>query len=416
MNSHYIKNNLAIENVLIKDLVKKFKTPLYVYSLSTIKKNYVTLKKKLGHNIYYSVKANSNQSIIKILSKLGSGIDVVSGEELMRALAAKVAPKKIIFEGVGKTKNDLILAIKKGIKQINVESIEELLLINKTAKSLGKIANVGIRINPNIDAKSLKKISTGNKKDKFGIPTTDLNQVVIIAKKSKNINLKGISCHVGSQIFSLSVYEKVFKKIKETARFFINNNINIKNLNLGGGMGFDKTKNKKFQIKGFKKLVDKHFRNLPYEISFEPGRYIVAESGTLIAKIITTKKSGQSNFIILDAGMNIFLRPALYGAHHNIVSIIKRRASINYNVAGPICESSDIFGKNVFLPKQYTGDYVAIQDVGAYGSVMSSNYNSKELAAEILIYKNRFTIIRKRQKIKDLISKDIIPRWLGDFH
>ena len=314
----YENNYLKIENVSITELSKKYSTPFYVYSTKIINQNYNKLRSNLNSNIYYSVKANSNQAFISLFSKLGAGADVVSGEELRRSLSADVKPSKIIFEGVGKSQNDIILAIKNNIKQINVESLEELELINIVSKNLNCKANIGIRINPDVEAETDNKISTGRKSDKFGINFIEIPEVIKKINNLKNIKFIGLSCHIGSQIFSLRVYENMFKKMKQAVNIFHENNLNIENLNLGGGMGFDYTKKKIFNINGLGKLVKKYFSNIPYNISFEPGRYLIAKSGTLITKIILIK-SGIKNFIVVDAGMNTFIRPALYNAFHNIL-------------------------------------------------------------------------------------------------
>tara|TARA_Y100000590_G_C15661434_1_gene992804 strand:+ start:386 stop:1627 length:1242 start_codon:yes stop_codon:yes gene_type:complete len=408
----YENNYLKIENVSITELSKKYSTPFYVYSTKIINQNYNKLRSNLNSNIYYSVKANSNQAFISLFSKLGAGADVVSGEELRRSLSADVKPSKIIFEGVGKSQNDIILAIKNNIKQINVESLEELELINIVSKNLNCKANIGIRINPDVEAETDNKISTGRKSDKFGINFIEIPEVIKKINNLKNIKFIGLSCHIGSQIFSLRVYENMFKKMKQAVNIFHENNLNIENLNLGGGMGFDYTKKKIFNINGLGKLVKKYFSNIPYNISFEPGRYLTANSGILITKIVMTKVSNKTNFLIVDAGMNTLLRPALYNAFHNIIPAINKKYKINYCVAGPICESSDIFVKNILLPKQNINDILIIEDVGAYGSVMSSNYNSKIFPTEIMVDDKNHSIIRSSQSIDKLINLDNIPDWI----
>ena len=409
---NYKNEFLKIEKVDILKIAKEYPTPIYVYSANMIEKNYNDLKSKLKKNIYYSVKANSNQAIISLLSRLGSGTDVVSGEELLRVLSAGVKSNKIIFEGVGKTRNDLVIAIENNIKQINVESIGEFKLIDDVAKSLNKKANVGVRINPDIDAKTHDKISTGRKNDKFGIGFNEIEESIKTITSLKNIKFNGISCHIGSQIFSLDVFNKMFAKIKEAEKIYSNNNLKIQNLNLGGGMGYDYEKKKSFDIGGLSLLVNKFFSNENYEISFEPGRYLVANSGVLITKILMIKESENNNFLIIDAGMNTLLRPALYKAFHNIVPLNKQKDKIDYCVVGPICENSDIFLRKISLPKQKIGDLLAIEDVGAYGSVMSSNYNSKILPAEIMVKDNKYEIIRNSQSLDDLISRDNVPSWI----
>ena len=406
-----MKNKLQIEKINIDKLIKRYQTPLYIYSYNKLKNNYKKLTNILKKNIYYSVKANSNQAIISLFSKLGSGIDVVSGEELQRALKAKVNPNKIIFEGVGKSKDDLRLAIKKNIRQINIESVGEIEIINKLAKSLKRKINVGVRINPNIDGKTKKKISTGLDHNKFGINLKDLKKTIDKIKSSSNINFVGISCHIGSQIFSLSVYKRLFLKMIELEKFFTKNGLVIKHLDLGGGMGYDYTKKMKFDLYKFSRLIKKYFSNVDYEISFEPGRFLTANSGLLITKILMIKSSRKINFIVVDAGMNTLIRPALYNEMHNIFSPKKNKSKKKYSIVGPICETSDTFAKEIILPKQSIDDILIIEDVGAYGSSMSSNYNSKVLPAEILIKNNKSYLIRKRQNINELINRDQVPKF-----
>ena len=405
-----MKNKLQIEKINIDKLIKKYQTPLYVYSYNKLKNNYKKLTNILKKNIYYSVKANSNQAIISLFSKLGSGIDVVSGEELQRALKAKVNPNKIIFEGVGKSKDDLRLAIKKNIRQINIESVDEIKIINQLAKFLKRKINIGIRINPNIDGKTNKKISTGLDHNKFGINLKDLKKTIDKIKSSSNINFVGISCHIGSQIFSLSVYKRLFLKMIELEKFFKKNGLVVKHLDLGGGMGYDYAKKMKFDLYKFSRLINKYFSNVDYEISFEPGRFLTANSGLLITKILMIKSSRKINFIVVDAGMNTLIRPALYNEMHNIFSPKKNKGKKKYSIVGPICETSDTFAKEIVLPKQSIDDILIIEDVGAYGSSMSSNYNSKVLPAEILIKDNKDYLIRKRQDINELIKRDKIPK------
>ena len=405
-----MKNKLQIEKINIDKLIKKYQTPLYVYSYNKLKNNYKKLTNILKKNIYYSVKANSNQAIISLFSKLGSGIDVVSGEELQRALKAKVNPNKIIFEGVGKSKDDLRLAIKKNIRQINIESVDEIKIINQLAKFLKRKINIGIRINPNIDGKTNKKISTGLDHNKFGINLKDLKKTIDKIKSSSNINFVGISCHIGSQIFSLSVYKRLFLKMIELEKFFTKNGLVVKHLDLGGGMGYDYAKKMKFDLYKFSRLINKYFSNVDYEISFEPGRFLTANSGLLITKILMIKSSRKINFIVVDAGMNTLIRPALYNEMQNIFSPKKNKGKKKYSIVGPICETSDTFAKEIVLPKQSIDDILIIEDVGAYGSSMSSNYNSKVLPAEILIKDNKDYLIRKRQDINELIKRDKIPK------
>lgn len=411
MTIRFKKNEPLVEEVPLIKIAKKIETPFYVYSQKKITNAYNKIKKNINAEIFYAVKANSNQAIISILKNLGAGADVVSLGELKRALKAGVSPKKIIFEGVGKSSEDIAYAIKKKIKQINIESIEELKLVNSISKSLRKKINIGIRINPNIDAQTLDKISTGRRTDKFGIIFNQLPNVCDILNNLNNVNVNGISCHIGSQIHDTKIFEKVFKKINEAIKIFSKKDIKIKSLDLGGGFGVTYKNEKEINLSKISYLINKHFKK-SFKISIEPGRYLVANSGMLITKILTTKKNGPINYLITDAGMQTFLRPSMYKTFHKIKSFSKNKKKMKYVIAGPICESSDILSGNILLPKQQIGNYLAICDTGAYGFVMASNYNSKSLPSEILIHKDKYAIIRKNEKIEKSINKDIIPKWL----
>jgi len=412
---NYKNNKPYIEGVSVDDIIKLHPTPIYVYSQESITNKYNNLKKYLNAEIFYALKANSNQAIIKLMNTLGAGADVVSIGELKRALSAGINPKKIIFEGVAKTHEDILFAIKNNIRLINIESNEELQKINSIATSINKIVDVGIRINPGIDGKMLDKISTGKNTDKFGISISNIQSFINSIKESKNLNFVGISCHIGSQIFDLNIFQKIFNYMKNLAQEFIQEGINLKHLDLGGGLGVQYTFSEpEFHLEKLSELISSNFSDIPYSLSFEPGRYLVANAGVIITKIITTKSNGGINYLITDAGMNTFLRPSLYNAKHKLEVInSSSKSKINYTVAGPICESSDIIIKNIMLPKQNSGDHLIIQDTGAYGAVMASNYNSRGLPAEILVNNSNLAIIHKPKKIEESIDEDIIPSWLN---
>ncbi len=411
---NYKNNQPYIEGVAVNDIIKSYKTPFYVYSQKAITENYIRLKNNLNADIFYAVKANSNQAIIELLKLLGAGVDVVSIGELKRALIAGVDPKKIIFEGVGKSDKDIIFAIEKNIRLINIESINELILINSIAKTMNKKVNVGVRINPNIDGKTIDKISTGKKTDKFGISIDNFEDIIDSLKKTNNLNLVGISCHVGSQIHNLDVFEKIFKIMKTTTNKFIEAGFNIENLDLGGGLAVQYLDTDPIiELDKLKKIFDLHFKNVKYKISFEPGRYLVANAGCIITNIVAVKNNGGINYLITDAGMNTIVRPALYNAIHRIDAIdVSSNMQIEYSIAGPICESSDILVKSITLPKQTIGNYLVIHDTGAYGHVMASDYNSRGLPAEILINDSMVATIHQPQSIEEIIQQDKIPSWL----
>ena len=322
-------------------------------------------------------------------------------------------PDKIIFEGVGKSKKDIEYAAKNKIRLINAESINELKLINTVGKDLDEKINIGIRLNPDINGQTLDKISTGKKTDKFGISIDKLTEIISIIKSCTYINLKGISCHVGSQISDISIFEKIFKTMKVAAKNIINNEIDIKYVNLGGGLSVNyKEDNNKLDTIALGKLADSVFSDTPYTISFEPGRYLIAKAGIIITKILMSKESGGLNYLITDAGMQTLIRPAMYGEYHKIKPLNRNGVEEIYTIVGPICESSDILAKNIYLPKQKIDNYLAICDVGAYGSVMASNYNSRGLPNEILINQSKFCVINKQDNIYDIIKKEKIPSWL----
>ncbi|PPR50248.1 MAG: Diaminopimelate decarboxylase [Alphaproteobacteria bacterium MarineAlpha5_Bin5] len=412
---NYQNKQPYIEGVPLEDIEKVQQTPFYIYSQSKIIETYNNLKNALNTKVYFAVKANSNQAILKLMNSLGAGADVVSIGELKRALNAGINPSNIIFEGLGKSRNDILFALDSNIKLINAESMEELEIINEISSSLQKKVNVGVRLNPNIDSETIKKISTGKKTDKFGIDVEEIPTIVNYIESSSNLKLTGISCHIGSQISNISVFGNVFKFMKEAAEQFINKGIHINHVDLGGGLGVQYNENDlTLNLALLKKEINKYFNQIPYEISFEPGRYLVANAGILITSIITTKKNGGRNYLITDAGMNTLIRPALYNAFHSIEPIEKKSSKIiDYSIAGPICESSDIFIKSINLPEQKTGNKLIIKDVGAYGAVMASNYNTRGLPAEILVNQNSFAIIHKPQTIEENINLDLIPNWLN---
>ena len=410
----FINNIPFIEGTALNDILKVCQTPFYVYSQEMITQKVKMTKKILGKNIFFSVKANSNQAVLKLMQSLDLGADVVSLGELKRSLLAGFDPGKIIFEGVGKSKNDLLFAIQKNIRLINTESLEEIKLLEKLAKEKNRSVNIGVRLNPNIDGKTLNKISTGKKTDKFGIDIEDIQGIISAVKNSSNLNLISISCHIGSQISKIDAYRNTFNEMKNAADKFVSAGIKIKHVDLGGGFHVKyKDEDPDFIIEDVKKELDICFGNTEYEISFEPGRYLIAEAGLLITSIITKKQNGGINYLIVDAGMNTLIRPAMYNAHHEIASLNnKSENEIFYAIAGPICESSDIFQKNVKLPEQSIGDILLIKNAGAYGKVMSSNYNTRILPSEILVNKDMFAIIYSSDKIEKYIDEDIVPSWL----
>ena len=402
----YNNKQLTIENINFRSLVQKYGTPAYCYSYSKLKENINNFKqnfKSFSPLICFSVKSNTNVNIIKEIKKFGLGADVVSKGELMLALKAGVSPSKIVFSGVGKTNEEINFAIEKKILLINAESKSEIQEINKIAKQKRKIVQVGIRLNPNTDAKTLKQISTGKSENKFGVNSKTFYELVNYCKNSKNISLQCLSVHIGSQILDHKPYEKMLKAVSNIIN---KTNHKFKFVDLGGGMGISySNKIKKLNYKKYNIAIKNFLKKNNKKIIFEPGRSIIGNTGTLISKIIYIKDGGAKKFIILDAAMNDLMRPALYGAVHKILPVDKSNSvSRNaYEFVGPICESTDKFVTLKKFQKLKEKDLVAICDVGAYGMSLSSNYNLRPKAVELLIKGRKIKIIKNRQKHTDLI-------------
>ena len=406
MSLNYRGQKLFIDNLSIGNIAKNNITPFYIYSYKKIKNNFETFAnhfRKINPLICFSVKSNSNLSIISELRKLGSGADVVSEGELLKALKANIKPNKIVFSGVGKTENELKLAIRKRVLLINIESESEARLINKLSKKMNRVTSIGIRINPGIDANTISKISTGKLDSKFGLPKSNFLNLCKNSKSLKNIKIKAISVHIGSQITSVLPYKRTLNVLLKIIKL---SKINFEYVDLGGGFGIQYQNNEKqINIKSYSNLVEKFQKKLNCKIIFEPGRFILGNAGTLVSKIVFIKKNGKKYFVIIDAGMNDFMRPALYNAKHNIVPVSKLKKRINGNVefVGPICESTDTFLKYKNFSFLKENGLVAITNVGAYGSTLSSNYNTKPLASEILLKNGKIKVIRKRQNISEII-------------
>ncbi len=402
----YKKGTLNIDGFNINYLAKKFNTPIYCYSSIKIKENILNFKKKfkkINPLICFAVKANANIKILNEIKKFGFGADVVSIGELMKALKAGIHPKKIVFSGVGKTDNELEYAINKKILLINTESKNEILEIEKIAKHKKKIVNIGIRLNPNTDAKTISQISTGKKENKFGVNEKIFLQLVSYVRKSKNLNLKCLSVHIGSQILSYKPYQKMLAAVDRTIK---KSNYKFEYIDLGGGMGIDYSHNNtKLNLQKYCESIQKFLQNNNSKIIFEPGRSIIGSAAILITKIIYIKEGYKKDFVILDVAMNDLMRPALYGAEHKILpsNKTKKNSGKIYEFVGPVCESTDKFSTIKNFQKLSEKEFLAICDVGAYGTSLSSNYNVRPKPIEILIKKSKIKIISKRQKLSELI-------------
>ena len=402
----YINKCLTIERVNVQDIAKQFGTPAYCYSYEQLKENINNFKKKFDSFaplICFAVKSNTNVNLIREIKKFGLGADVVSMGELMMALKAGINPKKIVFSGVGKTSNELSYAIDKKILLINAESKSEINEIERIARIKKKIINIGIRLNPNTDAKTLKQISTGKKENKFGVNEKTFFELVNYCNFSKNINLKCLSVHIGSQILDHKPYEKMLKVVDKIIK---KSNHKFAFIDLGGGMGISYEKNnKKLNYQKYNIAIKKFLKNHKSKIILEPGRSIVGNIGSLISKVIYIKKNDKKDFIILDAAMNDLMRPALYGANHRTLPVMKtdQISKKIYEFVGPICESTDKFTTLKKFQKLKEKDLVVMCDVGAYGMSLSSNYNVRPKPIEILIKGSKTNVIKKRQKLENLI-------------
>ena len=402
----YKNNNYFIENISLDKLAIKYSTPLYCYSYNKLRSNIInffTHFKKFSPLVCFAIKSNTNLNLIREIKNFGLGADVVSKGELMLALKAGINKKKIVFSGVGKTESELKFAIEKKILLINSESESEIKIIEKIAKKKNVVVNIGIRLNPNTDANTLKQISTGKKENKFGVDEKTFLKLVSVLRTSKNIKLKCLSVHIGSQITDHKPYEKMLKavdKIINKAKF------NFEYIDLGGGMGISYEKNqKKLDYKKYKSAIEKFLRKNNSKLIFEPGRSIIGNTAILISRVIYLKETSKKIFVILDAGMNDMMRPALYGAKHQILPAFKnkKKSKKSYEFVGPICETTDKFLSVSNFNKLKEKDLIFISDVGAYGSSLSSNYNIRPKPSEILINKSKITILKKRQKLEDII-------------
>src|SRR5210317_728785 len=402
----YLGQEFFIEKIKAKLIAKKFGTPAYCYSYSRLKENIENLQKnfKSFNPLFcFAVKSNTNKYLLNEISKFGFGADVVSMGELIRAISAGISPNKIVFSGVGKTAREIEYAINKKILLINAESKSEILQIEKIAKLKKKTINIGIRINPNTDEKTLKEISTGKKENKLCVNKKTFLELLDYIKNSKNLNLKCLSAHIGSQILDDKPYLKMLNVLDKVIR---KSNHKFEYVDLGGGIGIDYDhNNKKLNLKKYNSYIQKFLKVNSCKIIFEPGRSIIGDTAVLITNITYIKESDKKDFIILDAGMNDLMRPALYKAEHKIIPIVKKKIKSKkiYEFVGPICETTDKFLTVKNYQKLNENDLIVIYDVGAYGMSLSSNYNLRPKPIELLIHNSKIKIINKRQKLSELV-------------
>ncbi len=416
MTFQYQEQQLHVEQLPITTIADKVGTPFYCYSQTAIKSAYQDYIKHLATletQVCYAIKANSNQAIIKTLADEGAGADVVSEGELRRAIMAGISASKIIFSGVAKTRKEMEYALSQDIFQFNIESENELYLLDKVARSVNKIARVAFRINPDVDARTHQKISTGLSENKFGIPISKAREIYRQAAKLDGINIQGVDLHIGSQLVQLEPFEQAFILLKNLVENLRMDGHNISVIDVGGGLGIDyENQTQKAPSKSeYCSLLVKHFGNMGCKIILEPGRSLVALSGVLVSKVIYIKQGEERVFVIIDAAMNDLIRPSMYDAHHNILSVKETDAQACYDIVGPVCETGDTFARNRTMAALNEGDLVAINSVGAYGSVMSSTYNTRLQVPEVLVREDQYSLIKQRQDYQSLINQDKFAPW-----
>jgi diaminopimelate decarboxylase len=427
----YQGKKLYCEGVSVESLVRKFGTPLYIYSQQTVTSHYSDLDQAMAgveHLVCFAVKSNSNQSLMRALANLGSGFDIVSGGELQRVIAAGGDPRRCAFAGVGKSEEEIKLALEKGVYTFNVESEAELERINRIAAKHKKVAPVAVRVNPNVAAGTHKKITTGTYENKFGVAFEKIEALYARAAKLKNLRLRGLQTHIGSQITQVDPFEKAVRKLIPLAQR-LKERHGIEFLSIGGGLGivyepamasgpaswWSSRAGK--DIITPQKYADRLvplLKPLGLRILMEPGRFISGNAGILVTRIEYVKRTGKKNFLIVDAAMNDLIRPAFYDAYHEILPVAQKGGgTIVSDVVGPICESGDFFCQNRPLPKVGEGDYLALMSAGAYGFVMASNYNTRSLAAEVLVNGSKAALVRERQPLTDIWRDEKLAPWLA---
>lgn len=414
MTAFTYKNGvLHAEDVALPEIAAAAGSPVYVYAAGRIRANYRALQAALpGVNICYAVKANSNQAILTLLAREGAGADIVSGGELQRALKAGIPAGRIVYSGVGKSDAEVRAALGAGIHQLNVESIAEITQIDHIAGALGKRAAIALRVNPDVAGDTHHKISTGSKGDKFGIDHEQLLEAAAAARACKHVQLVGLACHIGSQLFDLEAFRSAYQVIAQYVAELRGADHTIERLDIGGGMGVPYNGEAPFDTAGYGRVVAEVLGGLGCVLTIEPGRYIVADAGVLLASVVQVKDGVDRRFVIIDAAMNDLVRPAMYDSYHGIRSVKEAAASITADVVGPVCESSDVFGTARRLPQLGVGDLVVLDTAGAYGAAMSSTYNTRALVAEVLADGARFAIIRPRIDADTQIGWDKVPNWV----
>ncbi|WIV50539.1 diaminopimelate decarboxylase [Marivivens sp. LCG002] len=419
---HFIYKNgeLYAEDVRIAEIAEKVGTPFYVYSTATLERHFQVFDEALDgmeHLVCFAMKSLSNVAVLKLLGNRGAGIDVVSIGEYLRAKAAGVPGNRIVFSGVGKTREEMRIALEGDIRQFNVESEPEMEALSEVALSLGKIAPIAIRVNPDVDAKTHAKIATGKKENKFGIPISRAKEVYAHAATLKGLDVVGIDVHIGSQLTDLEPFRLAYRKVAELCETLRAEGHNIRRLDLGGGLGIPYTRSNEVPPlpSDLGQVIREEVGHLGCEVEIEPGRLIAGNAGLMVTEVIYVKSGEDRDFMIVDAAMNDLVRPSMYDAHHDIELVKEPQAGAEkqpYDIVGPICETGDTFAKAREMNKVAAGDLVAFRSAGAYGAVMASEYNSRPLIPEVLVNGDQFAVIRKRPTYEEMIARDIIPEWL----
>lgn len=416
----YRDGALHAEDVAIAEIAAKVGTPFYCYSSATLLRHFRLFDEALDplpHLVCFAVKSNSNQAILTLLAQHGAGMDVVSGGEYARAKAAGVPGDRIVFSGVGKTREEMRMALEGGIRQFNVESEPELEVLSEVAASLGKAAPITIRVNPDVDAKTHAKIATGKSENKFGIPIARAREVYALAAKLPGIEVIGIDVHIGSQLTQLEPFEQAYRKVADLTRVLREDGHDIRRLDLGGGLGIPYARSNEAPPlpSEYGELIKRTVGDLGCEIEIEPGRLISGNAGIMVSKVIYVKSGEGRDFLILDAAMNDLVRPSMYDAHHDIVPVVEPvpgEDQQTFDIVGPVCESGDTFARQRAIPPVVPGDLVAFRSAGAYGAVMASEYNSRPLIPEVLVQGDDWSVIRERPTLDDMIGRDKVPDWV----
>ncbi|SPF33241.1 Diaminopimelate decarboxylase [Syntrophobacter sp. SbD1] len=412
----YKEDELYCEDVPVRLIAEKIGTPCYIYSLATLSHHFMTFDSafiNVSHLTCYSVKANSNIAILKLFGSMGGGVDIVSGGELYRARKAGIPPERIVYSGVGKTVEEIDFALREKILMFNIESTQELKQINRRAEKTGTRPSVSLRVNPDIDPNTHPYISTGMKRNKFGISVDSALQAYEEAKDLKNIDIVGLDCHIGSQLTDVTPFVDALKRLRSLIDRLRQKGACIKYLDLGGGLGIVYDQESPPQPHEYARALLRELEDIDCTLIFEPGRVIVGNAGLLVTKVLYTKRTQAKNFIITDGAMNDLIRPSLYGSYHHIQPVVRSLKETEIvDVVGPICESGDFLARDRGLPMPESGDYLAVMSAGAYGFTMSSNYNSRPRAPEVLVKGGQFSVIRERETWEDLVRPEIIPDFL----